>query len=110
MFGKADWFEPKKFGWGLRPVKWQGWVYTGAWASTICLPFVALLANSGIWEALIWMGSTIALLVWDVWQIRKGIPSLNGAAETPRDDVLYIGDDEPGDRLATARFDMELRR
>ena len=109
MFGKAEWFEPKKFGWGLRPVKWQGWVYTGAWGSAIVMPFLALLVNSGFLEALIWMAATIALLVFDVRQIRRRIPSLNSGDTTdPKDDVLYIGDDD--DRLATANFDMELRR
>jgi hypothetical protein len=112
MFGNAEWFEPKKIGWGLRPVKWQGWVYTGVWGSVIVLPFLALLANSGIWESLVWMGATVGMLTWDVWHMRRGLTEPNAVVDRaePRDDVLYIGDDEQADRLATANFDMELRR
>jgi hypothetical protein len=110
MFGKPEWFEAKKIGWGLRPVTWQGWAYTGAWASAIGVPFVALLANSGFWESLVWMAASIGLLVWDVRQIRRELPGSQKADSPPEDDVLYIGDEEPGQRLATARFDMELRR
>ena len=29
MIGKSEWFARRKYGgWGLFPVKWQGWVYT----------------------------------------------------------------------------------
>lgn len=27
MFGKPHGFKPRRFGWGLTPVSWQGWIY-----------------------------------------------------------------------------------
>ncbi len=66
MFGKPEWFVPKRFGWGLTPVTWQGWVYTGIWAAVLSLPFVALLLTKGWVEAVVWMVVMMVLLVVDV--------------------------------------------
>ena len=27
MIAKKEWFKPRILGWGLRPVKWEGWIY-----------------------------------------------------------------------------------
>ena len=27
MIAKKEWFKPRIFGWGLRPVTWEGWIY-----------------------------------------------------------------------------------
>jgi len=27
MIAKKEWFKPRVFGWSLRPVTWEGWVY-----------------------------------------------------------------------------------
>jgi hypothetical protein len=35
------WFGRRSFGWGLRPVRWQGWVVTGLY-----LLFVFMLAHA----------------------------------------------------------------
>ena len=45
MFGKKEWFRPKTFGWGLRPVCWQGWVYAGVWTLVLIVPFIGLLTR-----------------------------------------------------------------
>ena len=66
MFGKPEWFVPKKFGWGLRPVTKEGWIYTGAWVAVLCLPFVILIMTTGWVEAVIWMVAMMAFLVIDV--------------------------------------------
>jgi hypothetical protein len=29
------WFEPKRYGWGLTPISWQGWVLTGAYVVAV---------------------------------------------------------------------------
>ncbi|GGB19768.1 hypothetical protein GCM10011380_06680 [Sphingomonas metalli] len=29
------WFAPKRFGWGYTPVRWQGWLATGAFAAIV---------------------------------------------------------------------------
>ncbi|MCD6413842.1 MAG: hypothetical protein J7L54_06835 [Elusimicrobia bacterium] len=34
----AHWFKPKKYGWGLQPVSWQGWV------ATLCLCALILIS------------------------------------------------------------------
>ncbi len=39
MIAKKDWFKPRIFGWGLRPVKWEGWVYI----TVVVLLFLAAL-------------------------------------------------------------------
>ena len=31
----APWFGPRRYGWGLTPISWQGWVLTGAYVVTV---------------------------------------------------------------------------
>jgi hypothetical protein len=39
MIGRPEWFERRKYGgWGFRPKKWQGWLYT----LVMTVPFVAV--------------------------------------------------------------------
>ena len=42
------WFGRKRFGWGLRPVSWQGWVVTLAYVA-IVVALGATLASSQGW-------------------------------------------------------------
>lgn len=35
--GRRPWFGPKRIGWGLRPVTWQGWLVTVAAVAAIYL-------------------------------------------------------------------------
>lgn len=114
MFGKPQWFVPKKFGWGLRPVTWQGWAYSLVWAAMIAAPFVLLLTRSQPLEAGVWMLASCSALFYDVYLIlqqmrggpaKKAKPTAAEGLKTPND-VLYIGDDaEP---VATRNF--QLRR
>ena len=39
------WFGRKRFGWGLRPISWQGWVLTIAYVA-IAVTLGATLASS----------------------------------------------------------------
>mgnify|MGYP006969599056 CR=1 FL=1 len=55
MFGNPAWFEPKKVGWGLTPVTWQGWVYTAAWVGVLTIPFTALMLVQQFPEAFAWL-------------------------------------------------------
>jgi hypothetical protein len=113
MFGKPQWFVPKKFGWGLHPVTWQGWVYTVAWAGVIAAPFVALMTRQQLLEAGVWIVAACAALVYDVYLIlrqMRGVPSSKekstGQPAAKPSEVLFIGDDaEP---VATRNF--QLRR
>jgi hypothetical protein len=101
MFGRPEWFRPKTFGWGLTPVTWQGWIYTGVWTALMVLPFVLLLLRHQPVEASAWLGLTIGALLYDVWLIlraKREAGRHSAAATGPggrRDDVLYILDSRP---------------
>lgn len=113
MFGKAEWFRPSRGRMGVVPAGWQGWTYTGIWGGVVGLPAVALLANVGWVQSLIWLAASGGMWLWDVTQLRREMrpPEQKSAASAPpADDVLYIGDDEAGDRLATENFEMQLRK
>ena len=75
MFGKPEWFVPKKIGWGLTPVTWQGWVFTGVVAALIAVPFNLLLLTVGWPEALIWMAVGIVALCVEVYHILQAMQS-----------------------------------
>jgi hypothetical protein len=118
MFGKPNWFRPKTFGWGLVPITWQGWLYTGGWSAAIVLPFLLLLGRHQPLEATAWMTLGIGALACDVRQILKAIrrprSSSSGAAAgsgTKNDDnVLYITDSQPGRPVATRNYNLQVRR
>ena len=49
MSDDADWFAPKRFGYGAgRPISWQGWAVT--------LTYVALVAVSSVAIRYTWIG------------------------------------------------------
>jgi hypothetical protein len=29
------WFGPRRYGWGLKPASWQGWVLTGVYVAAV---------------------------------------------------------------------------
>jgi hypothetical protein len=106
MFGRPQWFVDHKVGWGLRPVTWQGWVYTAVWAAVLCSPFVLLVTRDKWTEAFIWEVAMGAAMIWDVYQIKQ---ARKVAAMPPKKDpVLYIGDD--ANSLSTKNLDLEVRR
>lgn len=116
MFGKPQWFRPKVIGWGLTPASWQGWGYTGLWASAIAVPFVILLARHQPIEAMTWMTLGLGALVYDVRQILRAMkPTVSTAVApptTPRkdDNVLYIMDDgQTHPRVATRGYNLQPR-
>ncbi len=73
MFGKPEWFRPKKLGWGIVPAVWQGWVYAIVWAFAIILPFVVLVERHQSVEAIIWLAITIMLLFREVREILSAL-------------------------------------
>ena len=106
MFGNPTWFRKKSRGWGLAPVTWPGWVYTGTWTAAVCLPFVALVASHRVIEAVIWVAVSMTALMWDVRQVIKGIN------RRERDeDVLIIDETTQPDppHLATRAYDLHWR-
>ena len=78
MFGKPQWFRPKRFGWGLTPITWQGWVYALVAAGLLALPFVFLVSRGQAIEAVIWLSAGIAVLVWDAKQILTALGHTGG--------------------------------
>lgn len=114
MFGKPQWFRLKTFGWGLVPVRWQGWGYTASWVAAIGLPFMLLVGRHQSLEATAWLGLSISALTHDVWQIRRAIRGPQGkagraAAAREDDGVLYILDSQPGQPVATRNYNLQTR-
>lgn len=114
MFGKPEWFQKKTVGWGLRPVTWKGWGYALVWASVICVPFVALLANAKVVESLIWVVAMMFALLWDVQHVMRDldVPMAEIHDADDEDDVLIIDEDTQPDPafFATQSFDLHVRR
>lgn len=105
MFGKPEWFVPKRFGWGLTPITWQGWAYAIAWVAVIAAPFVVLLIGRGVFEAMIWMVVMVGFLFMDVHMILRSMKRLEEEKE-----VFRIMDDEETrhDEAKTAKFEMRV--
>ncbi|MBW8883700.1 MAG: hypothetical protein JF612_02755 [Planctomycetia bacterium] len=104
MFGKPQWFRAKTVGWGLVPIRWQGWIYAACWVGGIALPFMLLLARHQPFEATAWIGLTVSALTYDVRQILGAIRgplaprrTYAGASNPSRKEaVLYISDSQAG--------------
>jgi hypothetical protein len=104
MFGKPQWFKAKAIGWGLVPIRWQGWTYAACWVAGIALPFVLLLARHQPLEATAWLTLAIGALTYDVWHILRAIrgplaaPSAYARASNPprKEAVFYISDSRAG--------------
>jgi len=45
MMTKRPWFGPKRFGWGWRPVSWQGWLVTVLFAAVVVWASIAFRAS-----------------------------------------------------------------
>lgn len=119
MFGNPDWFKPKTLGWGLTPVRWQGWAYSLAWISVIGLPFVLLLMREQPAESFAWLTVSMGALIYDVRDIRRKMQRAtfsNTAADIPtatavEKDVFYIGDSEAShSNLATRNYALQLKK
>lgn len=91
MFGKPHWFREKQLGWGLVPIRWQGWAYTAAWAAAIGLPFILLVDRHQGLEAIVWMAASLGVLVWDVREILKAMRAV------PQEEPMYIGPEDDSD-------------
>jgi hypothetical protein len=104
VFGKPHWFRVKTIGWGLVPIRWQGWAYTASWIAVITLPFVLFLARHQSLEAMAWLTLAVGGLTYDVWHLVRAIRkplakrATNAGTTAPRrdDGVLYILDSRAG--------------
>lgn len=118
MFGSPEWFKPKTIGWGLTPIRWQGWAYTLAWVGVIGLPFGLLLLREQPAESIAWLAVTGGALIYDVRAILKRMQRANfnetamaaPVASTPKNDVYYIGDSQAGTApVATRNYSFKLK-
>lgn len=107
MFGKPNWFRPKAFGWGLTPITWQGWAYTGGWVGLLVAPFSLLLLAHKELEALVWLACGGGLMFYDVRSILQAMKP--PVVKKPQEDVLYIGPESGAAEFATRKYDMRLR-
>lgn len=105
MFGKPEWFVPKRIGWGLTPVTWQGWVYALVWGVIIAAPFVGLLLSRGVVEAIIWMAAAMGFLIVDVRIILRGIRDAEEAKAMLR---IMEQQETRGKELSTDKFDLHI--
>jgi hypothetical protein len=51
------WFRRKRFGWGLQPISWQGWVMTIAYVAIVITLGATLAASQG------WLFATLFAIV-----------------------------------------------
>jgi hypothetical protein len=115
MFGRQEWFRPKRIGWGLVPVTWQGWLYSAGWIGGIMLPFLLLTGRHQPTEASIWLAVACGFLAYDVRQILRGYNSSTSTrapaatGDQRNDNVLYILDSQPGQTVATRNFNLQVR-
>jgi hypothetical protein len=101
MFGKSKWFRLSSFGLGLRPATWQGWTYSGLWAAAIVSPAWMLAASGKLLEAAIWAGVLGFVLIRETRQM---------VHEIRREDLFVIDEDTDVTKIATEKYDLELRR
>ncbi len=76
MIGKKEWFTTKRyFGWGLRPVTWQGWVYVGGYLAVLMFivyqPFWVVDNNTGFALTVGWNVLFLADAI-HIWVSLKG--------------------------------------
>ena len=58
------WFGPRRYGWGLTPVSWQGWVVTAAYvAAVFALAITLSTAQPWIFWTLLVLASVAYFLV-----------------------------------------------
>ena len=58
------WFGRKRWGWGLRPISWQGWMLTIAYAAIAIILGVTLASSQGwLFATLFAIATALYLLV-----------------------------------------------
>ena len=62
---KAEWFQPKRIGWGLTPRTWQGFVWAILWAFVLIIPACSVAAGNWFWGSLVF-AALFSVLMNDV--------------------------------------------
>jgi len=64
------WFKPRRYGYGARPVTWQGWAVTGGAVAVIIVAALLLLHNGekspGSWIAFFAIEVAVLAVLWIV--------------------------------------------
>ena len=72
MIGKPEWFTYRKFGWGIAPKTWQGWVYIAVLALVVGLLFsITITSYLKIWIFAIVMGVILLDIIHIMMQLPK---------------------------------------
>ncbi len=78
MIGKTEWFTYRKFGWGISPKTWQGWVYV-AIVALIFGGTVSAGINKGI---SVWIfGIVTGIVLLDILHIMTNLPKVHDERE-----------------------------
>lgn len=80
MIGKPAWFRPRKAGWGIYPITWQGWVYVG---SILALCFAGMLLPVSKTTQLAVTAGLIVVVILDTFNIIVHMPA-NECAQQPK--------------------------
>lgn len=103
MFGKPEWFQPRKKGRGIAPANWRGWVYELTWGAAFALPTLLLFSLGKIPESAIWMACS-----GGAWFIDRRSAAKQMQQQRERDALFYIGD-EAESAVATANYELHTR-
>ena len=78
MIGKPEWFTYRIFGWGIRPKKWQGWVYVAIAAAAIGFTMSAAITSA----LKPWIfGIVMGIFILDVLDIMMKLPKMHDERE-----------------------------
>jgi hypothetical protein len=78
MIGKPEWFTYRKFGWGLSPKTWKGWLYVCI--AALILGFITSLSvvdTTKMWIA----GIVFAIFIADILHIMIQLPKVSDERE-----------------------------
>ena len=70
VLGKPHWFRAKTIGWGLVPIRWQGWAYAASWVAAIALPFLLFVVRHQAPEAMAWLTLSVGGLTRNEVEVR----------------------------------------
>lgn len=101
VFGKTHWFCTTHGGLGIRPISFPGWAFLILWLAAILIPSLLFVWISKSIEALIWASFSSWLLIRESRALVR---------EKRREDVFVIGEENDVTKVATNKYDLELRR
>jgi len=61
------WFQPKRYGYGVTPVTWEGWALTGLLAALLVISIVAMklwVDRSNFVAWIVWAAIAAGVTVW----------------------------------------------